>query len=514
MAVLTVELPNDIETLKGMVISRDEEIDLLLEQLRLLRADKYGPKNEKMILADMQQGLFDADEVAGDAPQPDGEQEEEQEIKAYKRRRSRKLPDHLERVQEIIDIPDELKACCGGKMICIGKEVTEKLVYKKAECYVLEIIRLMYACAACEGLETDGPTVKVAPLPPQIIARSWATPSLLAHILTARFVDGLPYYRQEAQFKRLGVEISRSNMVNWALTIADKCRPMLPLLHQTVRAGPMVGVDETTIQVLNEPGRSNKTKSYMWVLRGGPPHAPVIYFAYDPSRESPCAQKLLGDYQGYVQTDAWRAYDYLDKQPGVRHLVCWAHARRRFTAVIKARGKKKKGKPCHASRIVALIRELYRLEENARKDALLDEALLALRQTQSLPVLEKIKEILDDLDGKVVPKSLLGKAVSYTLKNWSRLLLYLKEPFLTPDNNLVENAIRPFVIGRKAWLFAGSPVGAEAGALFYTLVATAKANGWSPYAYLNHLLEGLVTAHQDKDYLALLPTVPPPATEG
>ena len=515
MVSATVDLPNEIEPLQKMVILRDEEIELLLEQNRLLKAELYGSKSEKCAALDMQQGLFDARETASSKPESDDETDEEQEVKGHTRkRRSRKLPEHLERKQEIIDIPDEEKRCCGGCMPCIGHEVTEKLVYKPAECYVLELVRPKYACDVCEGLETDGSTVKVAPLPPQIIPKSFATPSLLAHILTARFVDGLPYYRQVNQFSRIGVVLSRANMVNWVLKITDKAKRLRRLLQQVARAGPMLGVDETTIQVLGESGRCNKTKSYMWVMRGGPPHAPVILFFYDPHRNSAFARKLLDGYQGYVQTDGYAAYDYLDKMLGVIHLVCWAHVRRKFVAVIKAYSpKRKRLKNGHADKILALIGELYQIEKRARLKDLSDEELLAVRQSKSKPVLEKIKERLDDLNGKVPPKSLLGMAISYALDNWTRLLIYLDKPFLTPDNNLVENVIRPFVVGRKNWLFAASPAGAEANAVFYSLVETAKANGWSPYAYLNFMLEGLVEAQTDEDFLALLPTVLPPAEE-
>jgi len=502
------DLPNEIEPLKEMVYLRDEEIELLREQVRLLKAKLYQPKSEKGIYLVGQEELFPHSETAAD--QPAGKPDGKETVKAHKRKRkSRKFPDDIERRVELIDIPDEEKNCCGIQMAIIDNEVTEKLVYKKAECYVLEITRPKRACLLCEGLETEGPTVKVAPLPAQIIPKSFATPSLLAHIFTSRFVDALPYYRQVAQFARLGVEVSRANMSNWALQISAKCLPLLELLKQTARAGPMIGIDETVIQVLREPGRADNTKSYMWVIRGGPPTAPILLFQYHPTRSGKFARQLLEGYQGYVQTDGYVAYDFLDKVSGVFHLGCWAHVRRKFVAVIKAQGKNKKRKSNNAGRIVRLIKELYAIEKQARKDELSDEDLLNLRQRSAKPVLDKIKALLDDLNGKVPPKALLGNAINYALDNWARLVIYLDQPFLTPDNNLVENAIRPFVIGRKNWMFAGSPAGAKANAVFYTLIETAKANGWSPYTYLNFLLERLANAHSEEDYLALLPTNPP-----
>lgn len=518
MTSTVAESPNKIHSihqqnrsLLEMIDLRDEEITLLHEQIRYLKDRLYGRKSEKDIFLEDtgQQSLFANQEV--DADKPGADADKAIEIPAHKRKKkSRKLPEHLRREVVVYDLPEEEKQCCGGVMDRIGEEVSERLVYQPAEMYVKREVRPKYACLVCEGLETEGGTVKTAPLPPQIIEKSFATPSLLAQILTARFVDALPYYRQEKQFARLGVELSRATMCTWAIKIADKCLVLIELLQQMVRAGPQAGVDETTFQVMNELGRSNKTKSYMWIIRGGPPKTPVILFYYHPTRSGDFARKLLKDYQGYVQTDGYAAYDFLDKTKGVVHLGCWAHVRRKFVAVIKARRGRKKTQPANADKVVALIKELYAVETRARKRNLSDSEHLALRKREAVPVLDKIKVVLDGLDSKVPPKSLLGRAVKYALSNWSRLGAYLQQPFLRPDNNLVENAIRPFVIGRKNWLFSGHPVGARASAVLYSLVETAKANGWSPYAYLSFMLERLAYVRTDQDYFALLPTVPPP----
>ena len=500
------------QSLKEMVALRDEEITLLHEQIRYLKARLYGRQSEKdvFLLEDSgQQSLFANEEV--EAIKPSKNVAKEVVVAAHKRKGSRGLPDHLRKEITVIDLPEEEKKCCGVEMVKIGEETAERLVHKPAEMYVNREVRPKYACPICEGLETEGSPVKIAPLPPRIIEKSFATPSLLAQILTARFVDGLPYYRQEKQYERLGVNLSRSLMCMWAIKVADKCLPLFKLLEQASRAGPLLGIDETTFQVMNELGRTNKTKSYMWILRGGVPANPVILFYYHPKRSGDFARILLKDYKGYIQTDGYAAYNYLDKTEGVVHLGCWFHVRRKFVAVVKARRRHKKSQPSYSKQVIELIKELYAVETIARKKELSEDEFLALRQRDAVPVLAKIRALLDNLDGKAPPKSMLGKAVTYALSNWPRLTPYLEKPYLRPDNNLVENAIRPFVIGRKASLFSGHPTGARATALLYSLVETAKANGWSPFAYLLYMLEKLPEAQTVQDYLALLPTTPPPS---
>ena len=498
-------------SLKEMVALRNEEITLLHEQIRHLKACLYGRKSEKdvFLLEDSgQQSLFAVEDV--EAAKPAKDADKEVEIGAHKRKR-RGLPDHLKREFTIIDLSEEEKKCCGVEMVKIGEETAERLVHKPAEMYVNVEVRPKYACSVCQGLETEGVPVKIAPLPPRIIEKSYATPSLLAQILTARFVDGLPYYRQEKQYERYGVPLNRSLMCAWVIKVADKCLPLFKLLEQAARAGPLLGVDETTFQVMNELGRSNKTKSYMWILRGGAPEKPVILFYYHPKRSGDFARVLLKDYKGYVQTDGYAAYNYLDKTRDVVHLGCWAHVRRKFVAVAKAHRGPKRSQPTYANNVITLIKELYAVETITREKELPEDEFLALRKREAMPVLNRIRALLDNLDGKAPPKSLLGKAVHYALSNWSRVTRYLEQPYLRPDNNLVENAIRPFVIGRKNSLFSGHPTGARATALLYSLVESAKANGWSPYAYLLYMLENLPQAQTVQDYLALLPTAPPPS---
>ena len=243
------------------------------------------------------------------------------------------------------------------------------------------------------------------------------------------------------------------------------------------------------------------------LIRGGPPDPPIILFHYDPTRLSKVPQELLSGYQGYVQSDGYKGYDFLKKQEGVTLLACMAHARRKFADVWKASGKKTGDNL--ALEGLRFFKRLYAYEKHFRKENLSFEEIKVQREKVVVPILDNLKKWLELYQPQVPIKSLLGKAIDYALKLWERLVGYTEEGYLNIDNNPVENAIRPFVIGRRNWLFSGSPAGARASATLYSLVTTAKANGWDPYVYLRFLFTGLMTATTDEEFQGLLPTVEP-----
>ena len=292
-------------------------------------------------------------------------------------------------------------------------------------------------------------------------------------------------------------------MCKWAMQAALSCQPLLNLLEDEVLSGQFINIDETTLQVLKEPGRSPTTKSYMWVFRRGDPDRQVLLFQYHPTRSGDVVRTFLRDFQGYVQTDGYAAYNFLDYEKDIRHIGCWAHTRRGFQNVIKAQGKNRKIGA--ADEAMKYIRKLYKLEKQARKKGFTVEEIYHMRQTEAKPILEDFKKWLSKKSLQTPPKGLLGKAVSYALNQWHRLIGYIEDGHLTPDNNMAENSIRPFVIGRKNWLFSGTPEGAEASALLYSLIETAKANKLEPYAYLRYIFDRLPTATSLEDYEALLP---------
>jgi transposase len=488
-----------------------EKIHYLEDRIRLLQNELFGRKSEKSypepddrqlpIFGGTSAGQADADQLADDNIV----------IAAHKRKkRGRKpLPDHLPRVEIIHDLSDEEKICgCGKLKNCIGKEQCEKLDYTPAKIQVQRHIRLKYACKGCEGVEDDGPTVMIAPPPVALIPKSNATEGLLAHIVVSKFADGLPLYRQEKIFSRIGVDLSRATMANWMVKAARCCSPLVELLQNEIRSGPLINIDESPLQVLKEPGRKNTSKSYMWVFCGGRPEHPTVLYQYHPTRSGQAALKFLDDYMGYIQSDDFGGYDYLGNKKAIVHLGCWAHVRRKFFDVAKVRKKHrgKRGNPKGlADQALEYIRALYRIEKQIRQDQLTPDQIHQRRQELSKPILDQFKQWLDATEPLTPPKGLLGRAINYALKNWEKLIVYVADGLLRPDNNAAENAIRPFVVGRKNWLFAGHPNGAAASATFFSLIETAKANDLEPYAYLRCLFKQLPLVKEQDGYRKLLP---------
>ncbi len=323
-------LPDSKAELKNIIFSKDKKIERLEEEIRLLRHTIFGQKTEKQATGSSPQlPLFDIPE---NPPEETEDKEEEGVIvpeHTRKKKGRKKLPEDLPRVEVVHDIPEEEKICaCGCLLSRIDEEVSEKLDIVPAKIQVIRHIRPKYACKNCEGALDDGKTVKIAPVPAQIIPKGLATAGLLAYILIGKFCDALPFYRQEKQFIRLGIDIPRQTMCGWAMKVAEICLPLLDLFQNGIRGGPLINVDETPVQVLNEPGRSASQKSYMWVFKGGLPGKPIIVYQYHPTRSGDVDKLFLNDYQGIVQSDGYGGYDFLDKWQDILHVGCWAHARR------------------------------------------------------------------------------------------------------------------------------------------------------------------------------------------
>jgi transposase len=506
-----LSLVNEIEVKHNEVeVKYQEKIHHLEEQLRLLKNELFGRTSEQRHEPHPDQlPLFNGDDEHGAGDSQASDNTIVIAAHARKKRGRKPLPKDLPRIDIIHDLSEDQKQCaCGAQLSRFGEEVSEKLDYIPARLRVERHIRYKYACKNCEGVEDDGPTVRIAPVPVQLIPKSSATAGLLAHIAVSKFADGLPLYRQQKIFARLGIEMSRAVMAKWMVQSALHCAGLLDLLRAEIRGGPLIGIDETPLQVLNEAGRDNTTKSYMWVYRGGPLDRPTLLYQYQRTRSGRVALEFLNDYHGYIQSDDFSGYDLLDRSPNIVHLGCWAHARRKFVKVVKIR-KKHRSKQANpkslADEALDYIGNLYRIEKEARRRELDTAEIRQLRQEKSKPLLDEFKDWLEAKKPLTPPKGLLGQAISYTLANWEKLIIYIQDGRLGPDNNLVENAIRPFVVGRKNWLFAGSPDGARASAAFFSLIETAKANGLEPYAYLRHIFEKLPLAQTEHDLKDLLP---------
>ncbi|HIC23548.1 MAG TPA: IS66 family transposase [Planctomycetes bacterium] len=511
----TGTFPNDVVELRELLVSSYKENsrllqnnELLTDEIALLRRKIFGRKSEKLTDEELLQGrLFDEAETQSQEV-PAEEPSDDIKVSKHTRKPAKRteLPDDLPTVEVLHDITDEEKQCaCGTEMRRIGQEESKKLDIIPAKFRVIHHIRPKYACPACEGREDpEHPAVRIAAPAPQIIPKGIPTAGLLAFIIVSKFCDSIPLYRMTKQFGRIGVEIARSTLCGWVLEVARRCDRLIALMQAHIRAGPMIQMDETPVQVLGELGRENTTKSFMWVMRGGDPEAPVLLYQYHRNRSKEVPQLYLTGYEGHLQTDGFRAYEEIGRSLDIIHVGCWAHARRGFD---EARAATKKTGATEQA--LSYIGKLYLIERRLRDQLeelkITEEKFVTARKEQVQPIFATFRSWLESKSETVLPSSLLGKAVAYTLGQWSKLIRYLDAVYLTPDTNAVENAIRPFVVGRKNWLFNGSPAGAHAGAALFSLIETAKANGIEPYAYLRHVFDRIPYAKTDEDFENLLP---------
>lgn len=508
MSALPKETTSDPQILRELVDEQQREIDrlqdklsnaqsiqrILEEEIRLLRHKRFGARSEKTPSGQL--GIFNEAECL--VPPVEEVELPSTKVKGHsrKRRGPKPFPADLPRVEIVHELPPEEQVCPhdGHQLKVIGREESEQLDIIPAVAQVIHHVRLKYACPCCEqGVHT-------APLPPQPLPKCRVTAGMLAFIVVSKFIDALPLYRLERILKRCRIDLSRTTMAGWMVKLGQLVQPLINLLRDDLLAGGMVQMDETTVQVLNEPGRAAKTKSYMWVQRGGPPRTPIILFDYDESRGGAVPKNLLGDYKGILQTDGYEAYDGVVQANALKHVGCFAHARRKFDEALKAQRGKSDGK---AQQGLNLIRRLYAIEKTLSADD--PDQRYKVRQEKSVPVLNEIRRWLDSALPQIAPQSLTGKALYYLNRQWPRLIRYCDDGRIDIDNNACERAIRPFVTGRKNWLFSASVGGAKASANLYSLVETARACNIEPYQYLRHVIAELPKANSCADLEALLP---------
>ncbi len=490
---------------------KTQRIEQLLDYILLLRKRQFGASADR---ANKDQiSLFDEAELEQllaelDLPSdPDADQPATQKkAKGEKKKPVRRpLPTNLERIEKIIDLSEEEKAAMGDDWTLIGYDTAEQLAVIPRQHYIIAFKRAKYAPNhdAVAGAEQG---IQIAPRPDQILPKSIAHSSVIADVMVRKYVDGLPFYRQEAIYHRDNIDLSRQTMSGWVIQLHERLTPLMAVMKQLLYQGRVIHIDETRLQVLNEPNRDNTQLSYMWVYGGGPPDQPVIWYQYADSRGSEVPVDFLfptdevrPTCEMYLVSDGYEGYNALSKSSGILgHGACWAHVRRRF---IEATHGRKNTAAAH--QMVALIHKLYQVERAARDKT--PEERVAIRQQKAAPILDKIKAWLDEKVSQVLPKSPLGTAITYTMNLWPKLVTCLEDGHIEIDNNRAENAIRPFVIGRKGWLFSGSPRGAQASATLYSLVESAKANKLEPWAYLYYLFEQLPLAKSKQALRALLP---------
>jgi len=362
---------------------------------------------------------------------------------------------------------------------------------------MVEHVQVKYACRACE----EG--IKTAAKPAQPIPRSFASPSLLAYIIVSKFLDSLPLYRQEGIFKRYKVDISRASMSNWMLKSAELLKPFYNRLLYYLIMQQIIQADETTMRVIHD-GRENCPKSYMWLYQSGgyAPECPIVLYEYQPTRAGQHAKTFLTGFSGYLQTDGFPGYHIFEGENSeVILLGCMAHARRKFHDALKALPKGNQKKPGMVQMAISKIAKLYAIEKQIKR--LNAEQRYLIRQEKSKPLLDDFKKWCDDKVSKTTKDSKLGIAIRYVINQWKYLTVYLEDGNLQIDNNTAEQRIKPFVIGRKNWVMNQNPRGADASAILYSIVQTAKANNLEPFAFLMHILTELpkLGRHYDNEAL-------------
>ncbi len=493
------KLPEEVQQyIKDIERKWATKYQALEERFKLELFKKYNRSSEKDTAAQIL--LFDSEPDI--APE---EESETQKVESYTKKKPgrKKINENLPREEILIDIPEEEKKCaCGAELVRIGEEISERIKVVPEQMWVERTIRPKYACKTCEGSgDEDKPAVRIAPTAPTIFPKSIVTPELLAFLLVNKYVDHLPFYRQEKRFERIGISISRQDMSNWQRQAYEALIILLELMKEHLKTGSVMQMDETRIQVHNEPDRPATRNSYMWLARGGPPGQVAILYEYHETRGSKNIRSFLDGFSGYLQTDGYEAYvTALKDYPDIIHAGCFAHARRKFFDASRV-----SKKPGSAAEGLKYIQKLYLIENELRAKNLSEPEFLAERKKKAEPLLAKFSSWLEKRQHNVVPSTELGKAISYTIGQWSKLVNYLESPYLTPDNNACENAIRPFVLGRKNWLFAGSPKGAESSCGIYSLVETAKQNDLNPYVYLRKVFTEAPLMKSSEDWQELLP---------
>ena len=486
----------------------------LLEQLKLSKKKLFGRSSEQAEQMVMDQLSLTMNEVeayifgmnsAGKAPVA---------VKAHERKRqSGNVLDVVPEgtPTEVVEhrLPEDERICsaCGSKLVEIGKEVRRSLMMKPAKFWVREDVYYTYACKNCEQ-ETGEANIVKAARGPALLPGSFASAEAVAHIVIQKFVMYSPLYRLEQEFNRQGLRLSRQTMANWLLNISEKwLRPVYDTLREQLCREPVLHADETTLQVLKEPGRSSTSKSYMWLYRtSGCAKQSIVLYEYQPTRKAEHAEAFLKGFSGWLHADGYQGYHKLPEN--IRVVGCWAHARRKFDEALQTLPKEmQKDSPaaigeCYCSRLFKLEQAFAELTPEERYEKRLE---------QEKPVLDALLSWANEMQAKTAPKSALGRVIHYLLEQWPYLTRYLEDGRLELSNNRAERSIKPFVMGRKNWLFANTPGGAQASTVIYSLIETAKENKLGPYKYLLWVLQSAPGLSQADEFWAekLLPANAP-----
>ena len=508
---------------KELEAEKKEKEELRMEYLRLqeelssLLTHRFCSHSEK---ADKQPLLFDfededlipsdsetAETVAGEGPY------REIKVREYIRRKcGRKAIDDSTPTKQIYhDIPEEEKVCaCGCRLKKVGENSTKRLRIIPAKMYAIEDIYPKYACPNCEGSgDEDNPVFRQAPAARYFIPKSIATNELLAYVMTNKFCEHMPFYRQEKAFERRCITVTRADMSNWQEQIYERLKPLDSLIMEHIKTGTTMNMDETTVRVLKYKNRTeneNRKKSYVWLGTGGPKNKKAVIYRYYESRNAKFIKPFINGFKGWLQTDEYPGYEAALKEHSllypddkIIHAACLAHVRRKFFDASL------NGKSPGAGKAVKYIQLIYKKEEELIEMNLSPEELVSKRKELIKPVFDEFHKWLLEMEPKVPPTLKFGRAINYALSSWQHLLNYLDCPDLFVDNSIAERSIKPFVIGRKNWLFSGSEKGAESSCFLFTLIENAKYYHLDPYEYLRCVFDQSVNCQTKKDFEKLLP---------
>jgi len=488
------------QQLRLVTIERDclkERVDAFLHKLYAAKSEARANPAQRDLFLNEAEAL-----APNGTPVAEESTPEAVEVASHSRKkRGRKpLDPHLPREIVRHELPEAERLCAhdGSRLVEIGAEISEQLDIVPQQVRVIQHHRVKYACPCCDN------SIRVTPAPARIIAKGLLTETALAWVVTAKYQDSLPLYRQAALLSRFGGDLSRNTLAAGMVRVGQAVQPIINLLRDHLLEADLILGDETVVQVLKESGRAAQTKSYLWAqMTGSGP--PIRLFSYTPGRGGTHAQPLYeGIKPGVVlMSDGYEVYNRIAATRGAVHLGCWTHARRYFIEAEETIPKAARGPDQLATQFIAAIGELYAIESRAKN--LSAEQRTQQRLQFSKPVLLKIEGLLLQHLHAVTPSSLLGKALHYLSSQWPKLIRFVDNGAWPIDNNLCENAIRPFVVGRRNWLFCDTVAGAHASANLYSLIETCKANRIDSYTYLVDLFRKLPTAKTAEDLDALLP---------
>jgi len=483
---------NIIEAHQQQIAEQKKLLKLMEEKLRLARIKRFGSSSEKL---SFQKGLFDEAELETALSDIEALLPEEKPATKKPRKKRKGLSKKLPRVRVELPLSDEEKA---GAVKTFFTKVKEELDIIPAKARVLEYWQEKAV------FEQDGEQQIIsAQRPAHPLGKSIGSISLLAWIVVSKYADALPLYRLEKILKRYGGNITRTTLANWIIRLDAVFMPLINLLREHQLEGDYLQADETRLQVLKEDGKLATSDSWMWLIRGGPPDQPAVLFEYDTSRGETVPVRLLEGFAGVLQADGYAGYNKVCRDNDITRIGCWDHARRKFVEASQAAPANQQNKVSKADEGLSKIRKLYAIEKQIKE--LAPELKTQQRQQLSLPILNELKTWLLTNISRVPKDSLTWTAMRYTLNQWELLIGYCEDGRLNISNALAENAIRPFAVGRRNWLFSDTPRGAKASATCYSLIETAKANGLEPYQYLHDVLQRIAQAETVEDFEALLP---------